>query len=379
MEINSFSVIMAIILFTVVCTTCSLFLYRTKSQHLWIIGFALVLCVLRCLIPVEFAGTPNLNIWTIYPEFFSFLEKTVFRSMTVSKLICIIWVLVCSLLFIKQIYALNRQFRFNRLVRSQKTDIRILRIASRAADVIHCSAEVNVYVTNSISSPIMTGLFHPIVLIPGSTAEMTDLEIEYILRHEIAHYKGGDSWYKLAIQVLACLLWWNPAVYLLRRSVSQLLELRCDSRACNSLDAKEKSDYSAVLLKIIRNTLDAPKKLVASGFIGAFDSLYVEQRIKHLMNKSTSKKSPLVTALVACICVLLYFGSYSFIVQPAYAPPEMEDNTTITTITPENAWLIPIEDEQYEVWVDGAYYMTISSDSVSLPFFSQLPIREKEN
>lgn len=379
MDVNSFSVIMAILLFTIISTICSLFLYRTKSQHIWIIGFALVLCILRCLIPVEFEGTYNVNVWDIYPEFSLFLEKKLFPGILVREFICIIWIAVSLLLLVRQFTIIIRQINSNRSIRLLSRDARINQIANKAAEAVHCSVDVNVYITNSIPSPIMTGFFHPIVLIPTSTIEMTDLEIEYILRHEIAHHKGGDIWYKLAVQILVCILWWNPAVYLLRRSVSQLLELRCDSRACHSLDAKERSDYSGVLVKVIRNTLDTPKKLISSGFIGSFDSLFVKQRIKILMTKSVPKRSPLATVLIACICVTLYVGSYSFIVQPAAPPPEAEEDDSMVMVTPENAWLVPTDEDKYELWVDGVHIATISSGSLAIPPYNQLPIQEKEN
>lgn len=379
MDINSFSVIMALVLFTVISAICSLFLYRTKSQHLWIIGFALVLCVLRCLIPVEFEGTYNVNVWNIYPEIFAFLKIKLFFGIRVMHLIFILTLLTGFVFLIKQVRIIICQVNFNRSLRLLPKNERITRIAAKAAEAVNCSADIDVFVANLFPTPIMTGFIHPVVLIPESTTEMTDLEIEYILRHEIAHYKGGDTWYKLAIQILVCLLWWNPAVYLLRLSVSQLLELRCDSRACHFLSSKERFDYSAVLLKSIRNTLNTPKKMISSGFVGNFDSLYTKQRIKVLMAPVVPKRSALATILIACICVLLYVGSYSFIVQPAYTPSDVENDSSMVTITPETAWLVPTDNGQYELWVNGAYVTTLPPEILVLSPYNELPIHKKEN
>ncbi len=379
MDINSFSIIMAIVLFTVVSAICSLFLYRTKGQHLWIIGFALVLCILRCLVPVEFKGTHNVNVWNIYPEIFAFLKIKLFFGLRVRHLIGIISLAVSLVLLIKEGSVIRRQINSTCFARLQPKNERITQIAARAAKAINCSAEIDVYISSTNASPIMTGFFHPVVVIPEYVTEMDDLEIEYILRHEIAHYKGGDTWYKLAVQILVRLLWWNPAVYLLRGCVSQLLELRCDSRACHSLSPKEKADYSAVLLAVIRKTFEAPKKMISSGFVGNFDSLYMKQRIKILTTPVVPKRSALATILIACICVTLYVGSYAFIVQPAAPPPEVEEDDSMVMITPENSWLVPTENGQYEVWVNGVPYLTLLPESLSMPPFDQLPIREKEN
>ena len=378
MDINSFSIIMALVLFTVISAICSLFLYRTKSQHLWIIGFILVLCILRCLVPVEFKGTHNVNVWNIYPEIFAFLKIELFSGLRVRHLIVIISLTVSLVLLIRDGFKVRGQVKTNRSIPLHAKNERITQIAAKAAKVINCSAKIDVYVTRTMSSPIMTGFFHPVILIPEYVTEMNDLEIEYILRHEIAHYKGGDTWYKLAIQILVRLLWWNPAAYLLRRSVSQLLELRCDSRACHSLSPKERSDYSAVLLNAIHKTFEAPKKMISSGFVGNFDTLYMKQRLKILTTPVVPKRSALATIMIACICVTLYVGSYVFIVQPAAPPPEVEADNSMVMITPETAWLVPVENNQYELWVNGTYSATIPQELLTTPPFNQLPIHEKE-
>lgn len=379
MDINSFSIIMALVLFTVISAICSLFLYRTKSQHLWIIGFILVLCILRCLVPVEFKGTHNVNVWNIYPEIFAFLKIELFSGLRVRHLIVIISLTISLVLLIRDGFKVRGQVKTNRSIPLHAKNERVTQIAAKAAKVINCSAKINVYVTRTMSSPIMTGFLHPVILIPEYVTEMNDLEIEYILRHEIAHYKGGDTWYKLAIQILVRLLWWNPAAYLLRRSVSQLLELRCDSRACHSLSPKERSDYSAVLLNAIHKTFESPKKMISSGFVGNFDTLYMKQRLKILTTPVVPKRSALATIMIACICVTLYVGSYAFIVQPAYTPPETENNASMVTITPENAWLVPIGNDKYEVWLNNKLWSTVPSSAINFPPLNELPIYEKED
>jgi len=224
----------------------------------------------------------------------------------------------------------------------------------------------------------MTGVFHPIVVLPQSVTDLDALEIEYILRHEISHYTGGDIWYKLVGQLLICLLWWNPAVYLLRRSINHLLELRSDSRACKSLTGDSREQYSTVLLKVAKKSIAARNNNYNAGFIGQFEFKYVRHRISILLSPHTNKKSPLLTTLVACICISLYLVSYSFIIQPAARPPEANDNGYVR-ITPENAWLIPIEADQYEVWVEGIYFTTIPTEKLTIPPFYELPIYEKSS
>ena len=70
MDVNVFSVIMTLVLFTVVSSICGWLLLTTKSSALWIVDFIFTLCIIRCLVPIEFSGTHNVNIWNIHPEGF---------------------------------------------------------------------------------------------------------------------------------------------------------------------------------------------------------------------------------------------------------------------------------------------------------------------
>lgn len=378
MIVNGFSVFMAIVLFTIVSTVCSLFLLRTKSQHIWIVALVLVLCLLRCLIPVEIKGSLTINIWNIYPEVFSLMSSSVWRSLTVGDLICLVWLLVALIFLCRQALELVRQYRFTKLVTKFPKDPRIDRIARVAAEAVGCKLTVDVHIVPTFFSPIMTGFFRPIVVLPQSAAKMDDLEVEYILRHEIGHYVGGDIWYKFAVQLLLCLLWWNPAVYLLRRSVNQLLELRSDSRACKSLTDDSRAEYTSVLLKVTRQSIKERKSIYAAGFIGQFEFAYIRHRIRILLSPRPNRKSHLLTALIAGLCISLYLGSYAFIVQPAARPSEAEDNGYLR-LNPENAWLVPTADGQYEVWFDGNYLLTITAEAAKSSPFDQFPIHEKEN
>ena len=378
MMINGFSIFMAIVLFTIVSTICSLFLLRTKSQHLWIIVLVLALCLLRCFFPVEIKGSVTINDWNIYPKIFSLLNRNLLGSLTVGTLICLVWLLAALYFLYQQMCELIRQYRFTKLVTDFPTDSRITEIAKRAAEAVGCKRSVDVHIVPTFFSPIMTGFFRPVVVLPQSAAEMDDTEVEYILRHEISHYLGGDLWYKFVVQFLLCLLWWNPAAYLLRRSVYQLLELRADSRACKSLPKNSRGDYTAVLLNIARHSANARNSSYDAGFIGQLEFEYVHHRIRILLSSGTNRKSPLLTALIAGLCISLFLGSYTFIIQPAALPPEANDSSYVP-IAPENAYLVPTSEGNYEVWIDGKLFAVFPEDMIKTPPFSELPIKEKEN
>lgn len=332
--------------------------------------------MLRCLIPVEVDGAINVNCWTVYPEIFAFLRRELFAGMTVGRLLCVIWG-IGSLVFLLLLG--KRLFYQYRLVNSKAgstENAHLCQLAASAADAVSCSAPVRVYTTPDYTYPMMIGFARPIILLPESCASFSDEEIIYILRHEISHFLGRDLWIKLGIHILVCLMWWNPAVYLLRRSIDQLLELRCDRIACRLMTEAERADYTSILLQVLHtDNFVTPAKSVSAGFAGHSNKAFFKQRIRLLLSSVSTKTSRRLTVMTLVVCLLLYLGSYAFIFQPAALPPIDEEHQMVV-VSPETAYLVPTEDGNYEMWVNGSLYVTISAETVKQPPFNELPIKE---
>ena len=274
---------------------------------------------------------------------------------------------------------LHRQYKYTSfIVLNFSTDARIDAIAMRAATAVNCKQSIRVHIVPDLPSAVMTGFFHPIIVLPKQDMELEDHKIEYILRHEIAHFVGGDTWYKLISQILVCILWWNPVIYLFRRSIEQLLELRSDALACSTLSNVEKGEYTAVLLTVAKRSFKALSTLRSTGFIGIRKSLYFKHRISILLSPKEPKRASWLTALIVCLSIVLYLGSYTFIVQPAALPPDAEAPGFYVP-TPDTTYLVPIDSGQYEVWVNGVCIATISAEAAKTEPFNQFPIYEKEN
>lgn len=375
MTVNIYSVVMSVTLFTVISTICSLFLVRTKSKHLWIIALLLGLCLVRCCVPIEVSGSFTVNCWELYPKLFDFFRYTLFHGITVGHLFCIAWLIGSIVCLVRQIFVFAQQARLIRGRKAVPADTDIVLIAKEAAATTNRNTGIEVYFVSNLNSPVMIGFFKPKILLPEYTFTWKERELDYILRHEINHYKYGDLWIHSLLHLLTCLLWWNPAVYLLRNSVIQLLEIRNDDRVCRAFSDEERTDYSSVLVKALKEALNTRKSTLHVGFLGHDSKSFLRQRIRILTLPRPGKSSVWKSLIIAGMCIALFAGSYSFILQPAYPPPTGDG---IHILSPETGWLIPLSDGNYELWIDGEYLSTISSESAKEPPFNQFPIHEKE-
>lgn len=70
--------------------------------------------------------------------------------------------------------------------------------------------------------------------------------------HELIHYKRKDIYYKWLVQVVWCIHWFNPLLYLVVGEINRLCELSCDEAVISFLELDgERREYAGVLLEAV--------------------------------------------------------------------------------------------------------------------------------
>jgi beta-lactamase regulating signal transducer with metallopeptidase domain len=106
----------------------------------------------------------------------------------------------------------------------------------------------------SIPSPLLTGLVKPTILLPQKAYDADMMPL--ILRHELIHFKNKDVLRKYILVIIRCLLWFNPAVYLMVKQANEDLEIICDRETLRDVDINMKRDYAHMLLHVADKTND---------------------------------------------------------------------------------------------------------------------------
>ena len=189
------------------------------------------------------------------------------------------------------------------------------------------SLKVQVFRTEQASTPMGVGIFRRKIILP--CGEIPAQELEYILRHEYTHFLHGDLWVKLLTQVYCCLFWWNPLVYLLRRDLPQILEIRCDMAVTKDYTVSQKAEYLQTIvnsLKRMGKERDTSRQfLVSARLLASEDSLSLVERFRLISGGQEPRRLMAASLVTGALCLL--FVSYLFIFQPAY-DPDMEDVLT---------------------------------------------------
>lgn len=146
---------------------------------------------------------------------------------------------------------------FRRTVRRWKRDVARADYAAMLSDTARDLgvSTPEMIVCEAISTPAVTGLLRPRLLLPHERYDVQ--ELRYILRHELCHLKRRDMLLKLVLLAANAMHWFNPVVYLMLRQADEDIELACDSAATDGLELPERAAYSRTLLAAVQSSVRA--------------------------------------------------------------------------------------------------------------------------
>ena len=101
--------------------------------------------------------------------------------------------------------------------------------------------QVEIRISDAVSSPMMIGLFKPTILLPIRHYEYDELRL--IIKHELTHYLHRDLWFKLILILCRAVHWFNPFMVLFARSIEQECEYYCDMSVMENEPEKMRKVY----------------------------------------------------------------------------------------------------------------------------------------
>jgi bla regulator protein blaR1 len=90
--------------------------------------------------------------------------------------------------------------------------------------------KVQIWYSNTVSSPLTFGFFKPIILLPISLVNHISIQqTEAILLHELAHIKANDYFTNWFITIVEIIFFFNPFILSFCKKIRLQRELYCDS------------------------------------------------------------------------------------------------------------------------------------------------------
>lgn len=141
--------------------------------------------------------------------------------------------------------------------------------------------EVTVYQDDTGGRNITFGFLKPIIL---CNQKMGSPESELVLCHELIHIKHRDVWWKVLMQCVILLHWWNPVVWILYSNFERTREWSCDETVVQDRTKEEVKRYLKLLIMESAKVEGCEKKYQrwATGF--GTEAKKLKKRMDNVMN-----------------------------------------------------------------------------------------------
>ena len=108
--------------------------------------------------------------------------------------------------------------------------------------------------------PMTWGLFdQKTLLLPREATDWPEARLRLVLRHELAHLARGDVLVSTGMMLLAVLLWFHPAVWLMLRAAQRSREQACDDLAMGR-GHQSAADFARELLSAVESLVPVSKR-----------------------------------------------------------------------------------------------------------------------
>lgn len=241
--------------------------------------------------------------------------------------IWLIWLLVALGMLIRKITSYQGFTRYIHAGLTPVSDIELLDQLSIVAGQAGIKKPIELSIDPLVSSPLLIGFFHPCIVLPS--VDIPPNDFQYIILHELTHYKRRDMFYKWLVQITLCLHWFNPLVYLMSREITKACEFSCDEAVLTKMGQENAQDYGKTLLDAMAAVGKYKENLGAVTL--SENKQLLKERLSAIMN--FKRKSAVIRLLTGVLTLCVMFSA-AFV--GVYSVAAAADHTTVNPITAGN-------------------------------------------
>ena len=163
---------------------------------------------------------------------------------------------------------------------------------------------VELCTSEQVKVPTAIGLIKPAIIIPRWVMhELSALELNQILLHELAHLRRRDDWTNLIQQVVTALFFFHPAVWWIEKKIALEREIACDDAVLAETDSPR--SYAECLAHLAERSFVHRTLALAQAALGRIrqTSLRVAEILDANRPKANSEAWKAAVSLVAAFAI----------------------------------------------------------------------------
>lgn len=203
-------------------------------------------------------------------------------------------------------YRLFRNWQFVQKIKKQglhKADLSYRLFVQKISGQLNIGKKVFVYISELVTSPVTIGYLKPIILLPvAALSNLSTLQVEAILLHELSHIRRYDYLVNFIISIISTFLYFNPFVKQFIRTIEEERENCCDQLVLQY--GYDKVGYASALV-----TLEKLSTSAHALALGAAEKKYLLSRIEKIVGmeqKRGFKRNQFAGLLAALFCIVAF-------------------------------------------------------------------------
>ncbi|MCB0412607.1 MAG: hypothetical protein KDD22_08785 [Bdellovibrionales bacterium] len=122
------------------------------------------------------------------------------------------------------------------------------------AFTLHRRGSLRVKISDDFQIPFSARILGAAYVVMPTSLLRSKSDFRISLKHELEHHRQGDCAWTFWFEFLVAAFFWNPAIYLWRRTFSQLQELACDETLIGQMRISQQ-DYGSCLIRVAEAAL----------------------------------------------------------------------------------------------------------------------------
>ncbi|MEQ2628421.1 M56 family metallopeptidase [Peptoniphilus lacrimalis] len=112
--------------------------------------------------------------------------------------------------------------------------------------------KVEIYINNNLKTPLTFGILIPKIILQDHILADEKL-LDHVLIHELMHIKKFHILLTHLVNIIACIYWYNPLLWLSLKYINQDIEINCDKLVVQQLGdtIKNRKEYCMSMLKLL--------------------------------------------------------------------------------------------------------------------------------
>ena len=234
------------------------------------------------------------------------LSRTIAYKQTTATTLALAYLLLLSFCFAKLLRALIRTALIRRGARVAIQSPVLRQVRARCAECFGLS-DIQLLTSARILTPAAAGLLRKVIILPETLLRSTnEEELTTAVGHEMAHLARHDFAFNVLYQLLYLPISFNPASWLILRSIEETREMACDELVTTRV--LDPCVYARSLVSFAAAAINAVPK--PSYLLGVFGGNILEHRVRRLLHRpavnlkrARMRLAASLTALVLCSIV----------------------------------------------------------------------------